>query len=62
MAAIEAELAAKGLTAAAANPDVTVTYHIAFDKKQDITAYSTGMGAVTAVTDGAVAGARPTSA
>ena len=62
VAAIEAELAAKGLTAAAANPDVTVTYHVAFDKKQDITAYSTGMGAGYGVIDGAVAGARPTSA
>jgi hypothetical protein len=45
VAAIEAELAAKGLTPAATTPDVTVVYHIAFDKKQDITAYSTGMGA-----------------
>ena len=42
VAAIEAELAAKGLTAAASAPDVVVAYHIAFDKKQDITAYSTG--------------------
>ena len=25
-------------------PNVLVTYHVAFDKKQDITAYSTGMG------------------
>ena len=41
-AAIEAELAAKGLTPAASAPDLNVTYHVAFDKKQDITAYSTG--------------------
>jgi len=41
-AAIEAELAAKGLTPAASAPDLSVTYHVAFDKKQDITAYSTG--------------------
>ena len=41
--AIEAELAAKGLTPAA-HLNVLVTYHVAFDKKQDITAYSTGMG------------------
>jgi hypothetical protein len=43
-AAIQAELAAKGLTAAPATPDVTVVYHIAFDKEKDITAYSTGPG------------------
>jgi len=41
VAAIEAELAAKGMTPAA-KPDVIVAYHVAFDKKQDITAYSTG--------------------
>jgi hypothetical protein len=45
VAAIESELAAKGLTPAASSPDVKVAYHIAFDKKQDITAYSSGMGA-----------------
>ena len=43
-AAIETELAAKGLTPAATSPNVLVTYHVAFDKKQDITSYSTGMG------------------
>jgi len=42
VAAIEAELAAKGLTAANATPDVTVVYHVAFDKQKDISAYSTG--------------------
>jgi hypothetical protein len=44
VAAIESELAAKGLTASADKPDVTVIYHAAFDKKQDITAFSTGGG------------------
>ena len=44
VAAIESELAAKGLTASADKPDVTVIYHVAFDKKQDITAFSTGGG------------------
>ena len=42
VAAIKSELGAKGLTESAAKPDVTVVYHIAFDKKQDITAYNTG--------------------
>ncbi len=41
-AAIESELAAKGLTKSAEKPDVTVVYHVAFDKKQDITVYNTG--------------------
>jgi hypothetical protein len=44
VAAIEAQLAAKGLTKAEAKPDVTVVYHVAFDKQQDITAFSTGGG------------------
>ena len=44
VAAIEAQLAAKGLTKSDAKPDITVIYHVAFDKKQDITAYSTGGG------------------
>lgn len=44
VAAIESELAAKGLTESAEKPDVMVIYHLAFDKKQDITAYSTGGG------------------
>ena len=43
VAAIESQLAAKGLTKSA-TPDVTVVYHIAFDKQQDISAYSTGAG------------------
>jgi hypothetical protein len=44
VAAIESELAAKGLKPSAEKPDVTVMYHVAFDKKQDITAFSTGGG------------------
>jgi hypothetical protein len=43
-AAIESQLAAKGLTKNDAKPDVTVMYHVAFDKQKDITAYSTGGG------------------
>ena len=43
VAAIESQLAAKGLKKSDA-PDVTVVYHIAFDKQQDISAYSTGAG------------------
>lgn len=44
VAAIEAEMGAKGLTKSEASPDVTVVYHIAFDKQKDITAWSTGGG------------------
>jgi len=44
VAAIEAELAAKGLKRNDAAPNIAVVYHVAFDKKQDITAYSTGGG------------------
>jgi hypothetical protein len=44
VAAIESELAAKGLKKDEAKPDLTVIYHVAFDKQQDITAYSTGGG------------------
>ena len=40
--AIEAELAAKGLTKSEANPDVFVVYHTAFDKQKDISTYSSG--------------------
>jgi hypothetical protein len=42
--AIDAQLAAKGLTKAEANPDVFVVYHIAFDKEKDISTYSSGYG------------------
>lgn len=44
VAAIESELAAKGLQPAATAPDIKIAYHIAFDKTKDITAYSSGMG------------------
>ena len=44
VAAIEAELAAKGLTKSDAAPDLVVVYHVAFDKQQDITAYTSGVG------------------
>lgn len=40
--AIDVEMTAKGLTKNDTNPDVTVIYHIAFDKKQDISTYSFG--------------------
>jgi hypothetical protein len=43
-AAIEAELAAKGLTKNEANPDVVVVYHLTLDKEKDITSYSSGVG------------------
>ncbi len=42
VAAIDAELAAKGLTKAESNPDVFVVYHVAFDKQKDISTYSSG--------------------
>ena len=42
IAAIDAELAAKGLTKSESNPDVFVVYHTAFDKQQDISTYSSG--------------------
>jgi len=42
VAALETELAAKGLTKNDATPDLVVVYHVAFDKQQDITAYNTG--------------------
>jgi hypothetical protein len=43
VAAIDAELAAKGFTKSA-TPDVFVVYHIAFDKEKDISTYSSGYG------------------
>jgi hypothetical protein len=42
--AIESALAAKGFTKAEANPDVYVVYHVAFDKQQDISSFSSGGG------------------
>ena len=44
VAAIDAELAAKGLTKVESNPDVFVVYHVAFDKEKDISTYSSGYG------------------
>lgn len=42
--AIDAELAAKGFTKVADNPDVFVVYHMAFDKEKDISTFSSGYG------------------
>jgi hypothetical protein len=44
VAAIETELAAKGLTKSESAPDVFVVYHVAFDKQKDISTYSSGYG------------------
>jgi hypothetical protein len=44
VAALEKELATKGLTKSEANPDVIVVYHVAFDKEKDISTYSSGYG------------------
>jgi hypothetical protein len=44
VAAIETELAAKGLAKTESNPDVFVVYHIAFDKQKDISTFSSGYG------------------
>jgi hypothetical protein len=44
VAAIDAQLAEKGLTKAESNPDVFVVYHMAFDKEKDISTYSSGYG------------------
>ena len=40
--AIKGQLKARGFTETSSNPDVFVLYHIALDKQQDISAYSTG--------------------
>ena len=42
--AIDAALAAKGLTKSASDPDVVVVYHVAFDKQKDISTFSSGYG------------------
>ena len=42
LAAIEAQLAAKGFVKNDTAPDVFVVFHIAFDEQQDISAYSSG--------------------
>jgi Domain of unknown function (DUF4136) len=44
VAAIETELAAKGMSKVEANPDVFVVYHVAFDTQKDISTYSSGGG------------------
>jgi hypothetical protein len=44
VAAIDSELAAKGLTKTESNPDVYVVYHVAFDKQKDISTFSSGYG------------------
>ncbi len=44
VAAIDAELAAKGFTKTESNPDVYVVYHVAFDKQKDISTFSSGGG------------------
>ena len=42
--AIQTQLAARGLKPDAANPDLFVVYHVAVDKKQELTGYTTGYG------------------
>jgi len=44
VAAIDAEMAAKGFTKSETAPDVFVVYHVAFDKQKDISTYSSGYG------------------
>lgn len=44
VAAIDAELKAKGLTRVESDPDVFVVYHMAFDKQKDISTFSSGYG------------------
>ena len=44
VAAIDTELAAKGLTKTESNPDMFVVYHVAFDKQKDISTFSSGYG------------------
>lgn len=42
--AIKTQMAAKGLKADDANPDVWVVYHVSVDKKKELNGYTTGMG------------------
>jgi hypothetical protein len=42
VAAIEAQLAAKGMKRDDTAPDVFVVYHVAFDQQKDISSYSSG--------------------
>jgi hypothetical protein len=44
VAALEAELAKKGLTKSEGAADVFVVYHVALDKQKDISTYSSGYG------------------
>lgn len=44
VAAIDAQMAAKGLTKSDTNPDLFVVYHVAFDKQKDISTFSSGYG------------------
>jgi len=44
IAAIDAQMTAKGFTKSEASPDVFVVYHFAFDKQKDISTYSSGYG------------------
>ena len=44
VAAIDAQMAAKGFTKSETSPDVFVVYHVAFDKQKDISTYSSGYG------------------
>jgi hypothetical protein len=44
VAAIELQLAAKGLEPTDTNPDVFVIYHVAMDKQKDISTYSSNVG------------------
>jgi hypothetical protein len=42
VAAIQAQMKAKGFTVDETNPDVFVVYHVAFDEQKDISSYSSG--------------------
>ena len=44
VAAIDTEMAAKGIHKERGQPDVFVVYHVAFDKQKDISTYSSGYG------------------
>lgn len=44
VAAIEAALASKGLVKNDEDPDIFVVYHVAFDKHEDISTFSSGFG------------------
>ena len=44
VAAIESQLASRGLTRNDSAPDLFVVYHVAFDKEKDIYTYSSGAG------------------